>query len=108
MGFPSPFFDKITINLPPRLHNNGTQIQERKTLTIVATGAPTKPYIKSLTINGRKVVDPVIRHEDIVQGGTLVFEMSDKVEAWGNSVLYVKSPVLTVRSDFGVSSEQAR
>jgi putative alpha-1,2-mannosidase len=87
MCSPSPFFSKISIDLPPRPHDDQTQREKRKTLTIVAKDAATKPYIKSLTINGRKVYDPIVRHEDIAQGGTIVFEMSEKVEAWGNSIL---------------------
>lgn len=53
-------------------------------LTISAPGARTKPYVKALTVNGRKVDWPVIRHEDIfLEGGEVIFEMSDKPESWG-------------------------
>ncbi|KAF8075749.1 glycoside hydrolase family 92 protein [Lyophyllum atratum] len=78
----SPFFDKITINLPPT-----PQKKKSRKLTISAKGAPTKPYIKSLTVNGRKVETPIIRHEDIADGGEIVFEMSETIEAWGNALL---------------------
>ncbi|KAG5341393.1 hypothetical protein C0989_010922 [Termitomyces sp. Mn162] len=78
----SPFFDKITIHLPPRPGHKGDKWRK---LTITALGAPTKPYIKSLTINGRRVDVPVIRHEDIMDGGEVVFEMSERVEQWGNT-----------------------
>ncbi|KAG6832064.1 hypothetical protein H0H92_005486 [Tricholoma furcatifolium] len=78
----SPFFDKITIQLPPV-----PQHRDSKKLTITALGAPTKPYIKSLTVNGRKVDTPIILHEDIANGGEIVFEMSDVVEEWGNGLL---------------------
>ena len=33
-------------------------------------------YVKSVTLNGRPVTDWKIRHEDIVKGGELVFEMT--------------------------------
>lgn len=81
----SPFFDKITINLPPRT----TQAESGKmrTLRIIAKDAPSKPYIKSMTINGRNIDIPIVRHEDIANGGEIVFEMSEKVEAWGNGLL---------------------
>ncbi|KAF9461450.1 glycoside hydrolase family 92 protein [Collybia nuda] len=82
----SPFFEKMSIELPPRPNDGERPGQERRTLMIVAEGAKTKPYIKSLTINGRVVDAPVIRHEDIVGGGMVVFEMSEKVEAWGNLI----------------------
>ncbi|KAG5643250.1 hypothetical protein DXG03_001300, partial [Asterophora parasitica] len=37
----SPFFDKITINLPPTPHQKSSQ--KKRKLTIIAQGAPTKP-----------------------------------------------------------------
>ncbi|KAG6887028.1 hypothetical protein C0995_002298 [Termitomyces sp. Mi166 len=77
----SPFFDKITIHLPPR---PGQEVDQSRKLTILAAGAPVKPYIKSLTVNGRKVDVPIIRHDDIMDGGEIVFEMSEWVEKWGN------------------------
>ncbi|EDR07263.1 glycoside hydrolase family 92 protein [Laccaria bicolor S238N-H82] len=70
----SPFFEDIFITL------QGTS----KKLHISAPGALTKPYIKSLTLNGEKVPVPIIRHEQIAHGAEVVFEMSDRVERWGN------------------------
>jgi putative alpha-1,2-mannosidase len=83
----SPFFDKITIDLPPQPHQSQAEKKKLRTLTIIARDAPSKPYIKSLTINGRKVDVPILQHEDIVDGGEIMFEMSDRVEAWGNGLL---------------------
>ncbi|KAF5371481.1 hypothetical protein D9615_009625 [Tricholomella constricta] len=80
----SPFFDKITIDIPPTPQQDP---QRKRKLTIIAQGAPTKPYIKSLTVNGRRVDTPIIRHEDIADGGEIVFEMSDVVQEWGNGIL---------------------
>lgn len=56
----------------------------RKKLTITALGARSKPYVKSLRINGVLVEAPVIKHEQIANGADVVFEMSDQIEAWGN------------------------
>lgn len=70
----SPFFDKVTMTFP----GNG------KTLVITATDAATKPYIRSLTLNGKPIEQPLLSHEDIINGGELVFEMSDKPESWGS------------------------
>jgi predicted alpha-1,2-mannosidase len=78
----SPFFDKITVALPPV--PNG---QEERMLTITAQGAQTKPYVKSLAINGQIITWPIIRHDQIADGGEIVFEMSDKVESWGNTLM---------------------
>ncbi|RDB30237.1 hypothetical protein Hypma_007086 [Hypsizygus marmoreus] len=83
----SPFFDKVTINLPHPPHAPSEEKNRKKTLMITARGASTKPYIKSLTINGRLVETPIVRHEDIKDGGEIVFEMSDKVEGWGNTIM---------------------
>ena len=55
-----------------------------RNLTITALGARTKPYIKSLTIDGVPVDSPVIRHAQIAHGAEIVFEMSAGIEAWGN------------------------
>ncbi|KAI0051484.1 glycoside hydrolase family 92 protein [Auriscalpium vulgare] len=73
----SPFYDEVTIHLP----------MAKKPLKIISSGAPNKPYIKSLTVNGHKRLDPIISHEDIVQGGTLEFEMSSKPEAWASATV---------------------
>ncbi|KAF8654876.1 hypothetical protein AX16_003337 [Volvariella volvacea WC 439] len=81
----SPFFDKITIKLPPRPSYDPPVFEER-TLVIKAPGARTKKYVKSLRINGEVVDGPVIRHEQIRDGGEVVFEMSDKIEEWGNEL----------------------
>ena len=35
-------------------------------------------YVKSVTLNGKPIAGWKIRHEDIVKGGELVFEMVDK------------------------------
>ncbi|KAF8240930.1 hypothetical protein L208DRAFT_1420325 [Tricholoma matsutake] len=52
----------------------------KQMLRITVKDAPSKPYIKSLMINGRKT-------NDIANGGEIVFEMSVKVEDWGNGLL---------------------
>ena len=57
-----------------------------RTLAIIAPGAQTKPYVKSLAINGVAITWPIIHHDQIANGGSVVFEMSDKVEAWGNGL----------------------
>ena len=63
----------------------------KRKLTISAPGARAKPYIKSLSINGVRIERPIIRHAQLVgwEGEAsseikVVFEMSEKVEMWGN------------------------
>jgi hypothetical protein len=62
-----------------------------KKLTITAMGARSKPYIKSLTINGISITKPIIKHEQIATGAEVVFEMSDKIELWGNDESIMKA-----------------
>ena len=62
-------FTKITI-----------QLGNQKTLVITAPNAsPTNIYVKSVTINGKKWTTPWFTQKDIQNGGTIVFEMTDKL-----------------------------
>jgi len=66
--FGSPLFDRATIAL-----GNG------RTLVIEAVGnAPDKPYVQSVTWDGKPYTKSWCRHAQIAQGGTIVFRMSDK------------------------------
>lgn len=71
---PRPFFDKVTIDFP-----NATQ-----PLVITSKGAPHKPYIKSVSVNGEARTSPVLKHVDIAHGGHIVFEMSAEPQAWAS------------------------
>ena len=87
----SPFFEKLVIDLPPPPETQrsfGTGNGPKRTLTIIAPGAQTKPYIRSLTVNGKRIDHPLIKHDDIKDGGEIVFEMSEKVERWGNDEVF--------------------
>ena len=77
-----PFFDKITIDLP------GTSASH---LIISARGAGHKPYVKGVTLNGKQLHGPIIKHEQIARGGHLVFEMSEQPEAWGATIRPVEA-----------------
>ncbi|MFF2506562.1 GH92 family glycosyl hydrolase [Streptomyces sp. NPDC058067] len=70
----SPFFDRAEVRLPAAAHP----------LTITAKGAAKKPYVQSLSLNGRSVDQPVLSHADLLKGGRLRFTMSDKRENWGS------------------------
>ena len=95
-SFCRPFFERISINLDPYPSRTS------KTLTITAIGARTKPYIKSLTINGISITQPIIKHDQIANGAEVVFEMSDEIETWGNDESVLKAFGIDVGS--GVSS----
>ncbi|KAH9918567.1 glycoside hydrolase family 92 protein [Epithele typhae] len=73
----TPFFDKVTIALPGA----------PKPLVITSPGAPFKPYIKSVSVNGRELAQPILTHADIARGGTIEFEMSDAPQAWCSATL---------------------
>ncbi|KAI1862993.1 hypothetical protein JX265_009039 [Neoarthrinium moseri] len=82
----SPFFERVTIRIPVGAVSGGetnADGAEERTLVIIARGAPTKPYIKSLTVNGRYIDRPILRHRDIVEAGTIEFEMSTTPTSWG-------------------------
>jgi len=66
--FARPMFDKLAFN-----------IADDKTFTIISNNQSAQNlYIKSATLNGKKLDRLYITHEEIMQGGELVFEMSDK------------------------------
>ena len=73
-----------------------------KKLTITAIGARSKPYIKSLTIDGISITQPIIKHEQIANGAEVVFEMSDVVEMWGNDDSVLKAFGVGLGSSSGV------
>ncbi len=74
--FGSPRFPKATL----RLSNS-------KTLTIEARNVSMKNiYIQSVTLNGKKIETTWIRHQDLMNGGTLMFEMGATPHpTWGKS-----------------------
>ncbi|WDF68185.1 GH92 family glycosyl hydrolase [Sphingobacterium oryzagri] len=66
--FGSPSLDRASISMP-----------SGKTFTIVANNnAKENVYIKSAKLNGKSYTKMYITHEDMLKGGELVFEMSDK------------------------------
>ncbi|KAF9523228.1 glycosyl hydrolase family 92-domain-containing protein [Crepidotus variabilis] len=89
----SPLFEKITLSVPDPLTISSPKPSTRK-ITVIAHGARSKPFVKSLSINGQPVATPLITHSQLMgwvnsdgtraDETTIEFEMSDKVEAWGN------------------------
>ena len=54
------------------------------TFTVVAKNLSNEnKYVKSVTLNGKLITDRKIRHSDIIRGGELVFEMTNKLEHRG-------------------------
>ena len=71
----SPLFEKVV------LHLSGN-----KTFIILAkNNSAANKYIQSATLNGEPFNRPWILHEEIVKGGSLVFEMgAEPNKKWGN------------------------
>ncbi len=71
----TPLFDEAVIHLPAG-----------RSFTIRARGAASgRPYIQSATLNGKPIRRTWISHEEIVQGGELVFTMGAQPNRnWGS------------------------
>ena len=74
--FGSPMFDEVSIKLPGL-----------KQMVIKAkNNRKDRPYIQSVTLNGRPYNKSYIDHAVLMQGGTLEFVMGDKPNKhWGNT-----------------------
>ena len=73
----SPLFTKATIHL-----ENGKKFTVRAN-----NNSEANFYIQSATLNGKSYPNAYLRHEDIMNGSELVFEMGPKPnEQWGSSV----------------------
>jgi predicted alpha-1,2-mannosidase len=70
-----PFVDRAVLHLP-----NG------KTLTVVADHlSASNAFIRSVTLNGKPLTRTFLRHEELLRGGELRFDMSTKADAtWSN------------------------
>ncbi|KAI0477986.1 glycoside hydrolase family 92 protein [Xylaria cf. heliscus] len=84
----TPFFEKVVLRLPRGVASGGevghSEDGERE-LVISAPGAPNKPYVMRLTIDGNTKEKPVISHAELVNAGLILFEMSDTPTNWGSS-----------------------
>ena len=77
----APLFDKATINL-----------ESGKSFTVKANNnSPENKYIKSVKLNGENYEYSYISHSDIINGGSLVFEMTNKPSNWGTKDKFIPS-----------------
>jgi putative alpha-1,2-mannosidase len=80
----TPHFDEMTVHVAPG-----------KSLHIVAKGAEAgRYYIRSVRLNGVRLDRWYLLHREVVGGGELVFEMSDRPNLTQNGQ---KSPTLPVK-----------
>ena len=79
MGFypVNPANQEYVIGAPQFLKSNLIFAQD-KTFTVIANNlSKENKYVKSVTLNGTPLDSFILKHEDIVQGGTLTFEMTN-------------------------------
>ncbi|KAI0161891.1 glycoside hydrolase family 92 protein [Hypoxylon sp. FL1284] len=82
----SPFFEKVTLRLPAGAATGGEAEAAgggERTLVIEAPGAVAKPYVTGLSIDGKPVDRPVLRHGNIMGAEVITFEMSEAPTTWG-------------------------
>lgn len=62
----------------PQVRKAVLRLRDGKTFTVEAKGlSSANKYVKSVTLNGKPFKSLKIRHEEIMNGGRLVFEMTD-------------------------------
>ncbi len=63
----------------PAVQHATIRMPEQKEVSIQMKGNPSKDrYVKRIRWNGRVLSEPFIRHSDLLQGGTLEFEMTSR------------------------------
>lgn len=63
----------------PQMPKIVVDLQNGKTFTVIAEGiSKENKYVESVTLNGKPYTENYITHEDILQGGELVFKMTAK------------------------------
>lgn len=79
----APFFENTTVRLPAGVATGGVGGQEH-TVSVLAPGAPTMPFVKSLKVDGVGLDKPLLLHSQIVGASRIEFEMGDMPTSWGN------------------------
>lgn len=75
----SPLFDQVTIHLDRRFYPG------RKFTIIARDNSPQNIYIQSAKLNGMPLARAWLRHDEIVAGGTLEFQMGSMPNKnWGS------------------------
>ncbi|MFY9242121.1 MAG: GH92 family glycosyl hydrolase [Polaribacter sp.] len=77
----SPLFEKASINL-----------ESGKSFMVEAKNqSKENKYIKSVTLNGESYEFSYINHQDIINGGNLVFDMTNQPSNWGTKDEFIPS-----------------
>lgn len=76
----TPLFDEVRIPMPSE------NASEKTYFTITANNlSDTNFYIQSVTLNGSPLQRTYLKHDEILKGGTLHFEMGDTASTWGTA-----------------------
>ena len=82
----APQVPKAVIQLPQ--NQTIKQSKQSNNFTVLAKNlSKENKYVKSVTLNGKPITDWKIRHEDIMKGGELVFEMCANGETYENPII---------------------
>lgn len=65
----SPVFDEVTIHLDPKFYGGKTFIIK------TVNNEPGNDFIQSMSLNGKQINAPKIKHKDVVAGGVLTIEL---------------------------------
>jgi len=80
--FGSPLFERITIQLDKDYYSGKELVLETKNQN------PNNLYIQSLTLNGKPITKNWMYRKELMQGGTLVFELGPEPNMeWGTEAL---------------------
>ena len=80
----SPMFEEVKIVLPAGAATGGEPgSADEHELVISAPGAPTKPFVMSLKVDGVAVKKALLTHSQIVTARKIEFEMADQPQGWG-------------------------
>jgi len=94
----SPLFEKTTINL-----------EDGKAFNILANNVSEKNiYIQSAILNGKEYEKNYIKHQDIINGGSLIFEMGSEPSDWGENEIatsYINKETIVSVPYFEASSQ---
>ena len=74
----TPQFPKATVYFNPENRQQKPAYRSGRFEIIAHHVSPVNRYIQSVTLNGKKLPEPFLHHADIINGGTLEFEMGPR------------------------------
>lgn len=88
--------------LPPKFENVTLTMENGKQIRVITQKQSADAcYIESVTLNGKRLDRPYIRHSEISEGATLVYRLTDKENAWNTKS--IGECMRTASAPFGVN-----